>query len=189
MPHSSLVFRCFFSGRAISVFSERSFKQRCTETSKPCRSRNLELFLSPLTYLVFPMASVRAQREQVSEQEVPRIGVSIRGLPRLQVGRGGSAKIKSRSLTIEWTLRSSLSAVSTPIFATKDSLESSVSALDEINQIYMMSSFCTPTIAKIQQIASKIIWRFKMQNKHKNVFAAIFIVFRLASNCAKDFIM
>ena len=37
----------------------------------------------------------------------------------------GSAKIKSRSLKIKWTFRGSFSAVSTPIFASKYSLESS----------------------------------------------------------------
>ena len=40
-------------------------------------------------------------------------------------GRGGSVKIISHSLKIKWTLRGSFSAVSTPKFASKYSLESS----------------------------------------------------------------
>ena len=43
----------------------------------------------------------------------------------LDHGRGGSVKIESHSLKIRWTLRGSFSAVSTPIFASEDSLESS----------------------------------------------------------------
>jgi len=37
--------------------------------------------------------------------------------------RGGSVKIKSHGLKIEWTLKGSFLAVSTPIFANKYSLE------------------------------------------------------------------
>ena len=48
-------------------------------------------------------------------------------------GRGGSVKIKSQGWQIKWALRGSFSAVSTPIFARKYSLESSWRDLQDLH--------------------------------------------------------
>jgi len=55
-------------------------------------------------------------------------------------GRGGSVKIKSHSLKIKWTLRGSFSAVSTPIFSSKYSLESSWRDLQDLHAFALLRS-------------------------------------------------
>jgi len=81
-------------------------------------------------------------------------------------GRGGSVKIKSHydSSKIKWTLRSSFSAVSTPIFASKHSLESSWRDLEDLH------AFAPLRPQYFSKISSFFFGVFKVRNAKQFAF-------------------
>lgn len=104
-----------------------------------------------------------------------------------EAGRGGSAKIKSHSLKIKWTLRGSFSSVSMPMFATKYSLECSWRDLSDLIRIWDLHHFATLQ----SQIFSKLSPKEFAFSGEKSKYVAFFSNFPqfslIVMKCARMF--
>ena len=85
---------------------------------------------------------------------------------RARAERGGLAKTKSRSLKIERTLGGSLSAISTPIFATKYSLEISWRDLSDLHPFapLQLQNFSNSESEETARNQKKVLGRVRWRN-------------------------